>query len=317
MIPIELKGEIYKFPKTDNYDIVVVTGSDLRHKRFAYRMQQEFSDKIVAWFELDKTVKTNANTTEPLNLINRIVEYYKSEKVLNLKKNGFLNYLRILWRLTKNKIQLRNTLLQYERSARNNEEELFLKEINRIKKYAHLSPIKVHPNEINSEIFISKINNINPYFFLTLGGQLYKKPLLNSIRGVALNQHAGHSPDLKGAFTIEWALYKRSLNYVSNTVHITTTGADAGPILRRSNPCIFYKDNIHTIFARSVALGTELMIEVVNDIISKKNIIAYKQPRNSGITYLYKEFSSNVKLSLVRDFKTNWLSKELEQQRNF
>ncbi|MEE8342091.1 MAG: formyltransferase family protein [Candidatus Neomarinimicrobiota bacterium] len=318
MKPIDLPGQEVNLPETDNHNIVIVTGTDLRHKRFAYRLQQEFGNLVVAWFEIDNTlISTNNQESQSDNLIKRVLSYYKSENAFNFRKNGIIHSLRIIFSLTIKKLNERRILSQYAKYAQNNETKLFEKEINRLKKYSILNPIKIDQKKINSSEFIEKIEKINPYFFITLGGQLYGKSLLNKIRGVALNQHAGHSPNLKGAFTIEWALYQRKINFISNTIHITTTGADAGPILRRSNPCIFPTDNIHTIFARSVALGTELMIEVVKEIISNKTVIVFKQPKNFGMTFLYKEFSPSIKQSIVRDFKSNWLSRELERLRTF
>ena len=186
-----------------------------------------------------------------------------------------------------------------------------------MKRFSIIKPIKINPKDVNETSFINEIKKLDPYFFLTLGGPLYKKSLLETISGVAINQHAGHSPKLKGSHTTEWALYHRSLNYVSNTVHITTTGADAGPILRRSNPCILLNDDINTIFVRVVALGTELMIEVVKEIIKNKNVRVFIQPRTVGRTYLGKEFKPYILRSLIRDFKANWLKDELNKLRDF
>jgi len=259
MLPIELKEEILKLPETDNHNIIIMTGNLLRHKRFAYRIQKEFGNLVVAWYELDSAQK-----------------------------------------------------VRYAR-----EEELFKKEIEELEAFSTIKPKKINPLDVHSEEFVNEVKKINPYFFLTLGGPLYTKPLLQAARGIAINQHAGHSPILKGSSTTEWALYHRNIKYVSSTVHITTSGADAGPILRRSNPCMFPNDSYEKIFSRVVALGTELMIEVVHDIIKDKRLVIFKQPREMGRTYLQKEFNHNIRNAIVKDFKAGWLSKELSKLRQF
>jgi hypothetical protein len=77
---------------------------------------------------------------------------------------------------------------------------------------------------------------------------------------------------------------------------------------------MFPNDDISTIFARVVALGTELMIEVVQDIIWNKKVTIYRQPRMIGRTYLENDFNTHIMRSLVRDFKSGWLKDELNRQ---
>ena len=204
----------------------------------------------------------------------------------------------------------------YYRSLAQAENELFGIEIDSLKKYAVLAPTRIHPRAVNQPDFAAQLQALNPYFFLTLGGPLYRQPVLDAVRGVAINQHAGHSPLLKGSNTTEWALYHRNLAWVSSTVHITTTGADAGPILRRSQPCLLPDDTPAKVFLRVVALGTELMIESVQEIIASKQVTVFPQPPNTGMTYLSKDFPEMVG-PLLRDFQNNWLSAELARQRDF
>ncbi len=169
------------------------------------------------------------------------------------------------------------------------EQALFGQEVADLESSVLCQPVKIHPADVNSPAFVHEIERLSPYFLLTLGGPLYKKSLLDAVRGIAINQHAGHSPELRGSNTTEWALYHRNLDHVSATVHLTTSGADAGPILRRSNPCLFPSDDVNTVFARVVALGTELMIESVQEIIADKNVIIFPQPLRTGKTYLSKQ----------------------------
>ena len=195
------------------------------------------------------------------------------------------------------------------------EKKLFEQEICELRQDAKLKPVLV--KDPNSKEFMECIRKLSPYFFLSHSGPLFKKELLESIRGVAINQHAGWSPTYKGAATTEWALYHRNLDYVGSTVHITTTGADAGPILRRSHPCLVSSDTIESCFARVAALGTELMIEVVKGIISNKEILVYDQPVDVGKTYITSQLDRSALRAIYRDFSDNWLERELLRLSSF
>jgi len=286
MLPPELEKRIINLPETDNHTIVMITSHDLRHKRFAYRLQKEFGDLVRVWYELSHDVPVKYTAEKPA------APKQASKPVKPIIKKLKENY-------------------------RQAQIKLFAEEIEDLKAYARLEPVKINWKDVHSEQFVNQIKKYDPYFFLTLGGPLYRKHLLDSIRGVAINQHAGHSPNFKGTNTTEWALYHRNLYCVSSTIHIITTGADAGPIFRRSNPCIFHKDHFTTIFARIVALGTELMIEVVQDIIKNKKVVVFDQPQTAGKTYLDKHFDEKIITSLTRDFDNNWLEEELLRQRTF
>lgn len=280
MLPLELEKRIINLPETDNHSIVMITSNDLRHKRFAYRLQKEFGDLILVWYELSHDVPAKYAPAKPA-----------APKQVSKPVKPIIEKLK--------------------ESYRQSQIKLFAEEIEDLKAYSKLEPVKISWQDVHSEYFIDEIKKYNPYFFLTLGGPLYKKPLLDSIRGVTINQHAGHFPDFKGTNTTEWALYHRNLRCVSSTIHIITTGADAGPIFRRSNPCIFHKDHFTTVFTRIVALGTELMIEVVQDVIKDKKVVVFDQSQTVGRTYLDKHFDEKIITALTRDFDNNWLEDEL------
>ena len=93
------------------------------------------------------------------------------------------------------------------------------------------------------------------------------------------------------------------------------SGADSGPILRRSNVVLQKNDTSNMIFNRVVALGNELMIEVVKEIIGNEYIRIFKQPQNYGKTYLFKEFTSHHMLHLHRDLRNGWLEQAVREQK--
>ena len=328
MLPNELAEEILTLPETDKHTIVIVTGKELRHQRFAQRILSEFGDQVLAWYELDTNTtqynngsaqnkEVKAHITHRSSKVEKILDLFREELPQSLKKYGLSSTFRRINSLGSDLYYklffLRNTAKKMAAS----EEKLFAQEVATLKDTSKLKPIKIHPNDVHSNEFINEIKKLDPYFFLTLSGPLYRKPLLETIRGAAINQHAGHSPLLKGSNTIHWALYHRELSHVSSTVHITTTGADAGQILKRSNPCMFPDDDVETVFLRTVALGTELMIESVREIMENKRVMVFQQPKGMGKTYLNKAYNLNIAKAIIRDFNAGWLRTTLNDQRNF
>ena len=313
MYPNDLDYRALELPNSDDYSIVIITGKELRHKNFAYRLIEEFGDRVIRWYEIDDSLSPKSyNKTSKINkifaILKKIPNWLKKQTIKSLFKNIIKIVDDIFYRFFVIRgISKRMQEAQYR---------LFNKNIERVKSKSNLTPIKVSSLDVNSDKFISEIKKLSPYFILTLSGPLYKEELLNSAKGLAINQHAGYSPNYKGSNTIHWALYHRDLDAISSTVHITSSGADSGAILRRSTVTIFADDDIETIFIRSVALGTELMIEVVREIIKTNTIKIFPQP-NRGKTYLNKELDFRVLKAIYRDFRSGWLKDALIKRREF
>ena len=195
------------------------------------------------------------------------------------------------------------------------EQRLFGAEVQSLRKSSHLQPIRV--SDPNSPVVISQVASLNPYLIVTLGGAIYRQKLLNTAEGLALNQHDGWYPDYKGTGTVDWTLYHRDITRLGNTVHILTSSLDGGPILRRSTACLLGNDTRESCFARIVALGTELMCEVVADVIRNDHLTVYDQGDGRGFTYLGADLKGEVTRAVERDLRNGFLSFELSRLRNF
>jgi hypothetical protein len=315
MIPNELEGIPANFPATDDYSIVIITGKSIRSQHFALRVIEEFGDLVKCWYECDHSVSAEfAEGGGPggKGIKELLREAYK-ESSRYKRVGGRLGQLRALFRVLKFRYFWRKYLDKNAAAER----KIFSDEVKRLRSEIGREPRKVHPRDVNTPEFIGHLKDVDPYFLLTLGGPLYSAQLLDVPRGVPINQHAGHSPDLKGSNTVHWALYRHQLQYVSNTVHITTTGADSGPILRRSNPCLMPTDDPAIIVCRVVAVGTALMIEVVRDIITGKDVKIFPQPIGVGETYLGRDVRAHMFDSLKHDISGGWLSDELVRLRDW
>jgi hypothetical protein len=328
MIPHELRPRNIKLPETDNHTIVLITGNEIRHERFALRIQKEFGDMVLAWYQVVPNTKP-ANVMSRKEQITALWEKIKeltlvqlsvkdikfADIVSHIRRQGLIKSVKISANLGWNLIDMIYWLQKTKGKQQACEKKLFMEEITELRQIARLKPEIV--NNPNSKEFVDTIRTLNPYFFLSLSGALYGKELLSNIRGISINQHAGWSPVLRGSGTFQWALYQRNLDYLGNTVHITTTGVDAGPILRRSQPCLIDNDTPESCLARVVALGTELMIEVVKDIQKNKEITIYDQPDDIGKTYLGSQMEWTIRKAIYRDFQHKWLQEELSRLRRF
>ena len=192
---------------------------------------------------------------------------------------------------------------------------LFGEEVDQMRETAHLQPIDI--GDPNTSDVIAQVKALDPYFMLTLGGAIYRQPLLEAIRGFAINQHDGWCPEYKGANTVHWTLYRRDVGRVGNTVHLLTAGMDAGPILRRSTACLCFDDTLPMAFTRTVALGTELMCESVDDILHSDEITVYDQPEGEGATFLAAELTREVTFHVVRDLRDGLIARASNRLRSF
>jgi methionyl-tRNA formyltransferase len=195
------------------------------------------------------------------------------------------------------------------------EQRMFGDEIGVLKKLSYISPQAV--SDPNSAETIALVKALDPYFILTLGGAIYGKELRACARGLALNQHDGWCPEYRGSNTVDWALYHRDLPKVSNTIHILTDGMDSGPILRRSSACLAVDDSPESCFARSVALGTELICEVVRELIQERVARIFPQPQFTGFTYRRKDMTDNVRKAIRKDLQEGMIRTELFRRTRF
>jgi hypothetical protein len=307
MIPAELEASMLSLPNTDSCRIVVITGSELRHDRFALRLQAEFPGLVVAWLQVGG---------RHVPVATRPVKSNRSPPSCSM-----LSSMTALGSRVRNSLKARFARRATAESAeppptqKSVEQRMFGEEIGRLKKLSYIMPQVVR--DPNAAETIAFVQSLDPYFILTLGGAIYGKELRACARGLALNQHDGWCPEYRGSDTVDWALYHRDLPKVSNTIHILTDGMDSGPIMRRSSACLAVDDCPESCFARSVALGTELMCEVVRELIQTKMARIFPQPQFSGFTYRRKDMTNNVRKAIRKDLQEGMIRTDLFRRTRF
>lgn len=310
MYPIGLDHSEIVLPESSDKNIVLLSYNALRHERFAYRMKKIFGNQVVAWYRIDENCKPRycqiAINSQKLSQKAKLVALARNVRKFS-RRPGKIALAQSAYYVLRQELDRR--LFGYE--VNREEQRMFGPELERLKKTVELTSINVHPADVSTSEFVHEIRKINPYFFLSIDGSFFNKELLDCVRALVINQHNGHLPDYAGMHATERALYHRDLSCVSSTIHVLTKEENSGLILRRSSPCIFPVDNAATIFLRVAALGSELMMESVRDMIAKKSVVVFSQSPEENVEYTGENLPPHILRSVYRDFRNGWLEDEL------
>jgi len=295
--------------------IVAVTGNELRHERFARRIAQSFPGAHCVWYRLSAVRKSE-----------RLGRFAAADRLFG--PNGGLSRYRKeygLLRTLQRGLAARGILLSALRSVRHlfafhrevvrAERKLFSGEIEGLRKTVELQVREVQA-PLTPE-FIQEVRRLKPYFLAACGGPLYPPELIECARGAALNQHAGWAPTFRGSHTITWALYHRDLARVATTVHLLTPSVDAGPVVRYGWVALTGNETVGECFVRAVALGTELLIEVMQEALRDGVLEVYDQVPRAGGSFIAAECTGEVFAAVKRDLRRGWLAYELRRLASF
>ena len=92
---------------------------------------------------------------------------------------------------------------------------------------------------------------------------------------------------------------------------------DAGHIIRRSTINLSENDTPYICFLKSVSLGTELIIETIENLFKEKKIKIFKQSEKNQKTYYQKNYTKNVIRAINRDFSNDLYKNTLIKMRKF
>lgn len=139
------------------------------------------------------------------------------------------------------------------------------------------------PDDVNSEESIAKINEYQPDFIVVVAyGQILKESILKIPKYDCLNIHASLLPSYRGAAPINWAIINGE-HKTGVTIMKMSKGLDSGDTLIKRPITILDEDDAITIHDKLSKLGSELIIEAINLIVSK-NVI-YTPQNHEKSTY--------------------------------
>lgn len=318
MLVHDLEAESLTLPDGDRRSVVFFSGDSLRHHRLGYLLQQRFPGLMKAWWVY--APKSSRRLQDKLTKAWRLVANSQTGKeALGLLREGDLSGLTQIAqrRLRKGDLsRLRRALTAY--ATPNNyaevEREMFGAEVQTLRDRASMHPEYIESP--NKKAQVEKLAAIDPYLIVTFGGPLLSGRVLGKARGLAINQHAGWSPALKGASTTETAIYHRELAWVGNTVHVMDTHADSGAILRRSTAALHPDDDLAHCFFAVCAVGTKMMLEVVDAALHDEALTVFPQPRG-GRTVLNIDYTPAKRQAVARDIESGWLADALDIVKSF
>lgn len=136
-----------------------------------------------------------------------------------------------------------------------------------VKVYAKENNLNIYqPIKINSQESLDYITNFKPDFFVVAAyGQKIGKTLLDW--STPINVHGSLLPDLRGAAPIQYSIIN-GLTETGITTMLMDEGMDTGDMLLKSVCPIDINDNFETLSSKLAILGSDLIIETLNNFHS-------------------------------------------------
>jgi folate-dependent phosphoribosylglycinamide formyltransferase PurN len=121
------------------------------------------------------------------------------------------------------------------------------------------------------------VRKYNPDYILLLGAPVIKPSLFELAKKGTINWHHGYSPIYRGSDCVHWAMARNDFENIGYTIHFVSKVVDGGKILLQRK--ISFRNNL--TFSEALAYtankGMEGFVEVINNIISDKDIAAKEQ----------------------------------------
>lgn len=137
------------------------------------------------------------------------------------------------------------------------------------------------PDSVNSQESINRLKEIDPDCIVVVAfGQILKKEVLSLPKYGCLNVHASLLPKYRGAAPINWVIINGEKK-TGITIMEMNEGLDTGDILKTKEILIEEDDDSSSLSDKLSKLGSELIVEVIDDI-SKGNIT--KIPQNHELS---------------------------------
>jgi folate-dependent phosphoribosylglycinamide formyltransferase PurN len=306
VIPRALPGRVVSLPAQLVRSVVVVTGPTLYDQRTAYRLEQECGARLTAWLML-------AQPQEP-----------RSERAPaegGRGRAGLGRHLRMgprhLVRLTRSlprRLRERRAWREYPRALAQAERRLLAQEIEAYRRRAAITPRQL--GSPDGSALEQALRAANAGVVVAASPGLIPPELARTWGGPIVTVYPGWSPTLRSPAPVEGALFRRDLGQLGASVHLLADSGEPGPILRRSHPCLVPWDSPASCHYRVLALGSELLSEVVREILDRGEVVAYDAPAGGGGSPP-PSLDGRVLAMLDTDHRRGWLGAALRDARRF
>ena len=120
---------------------------------------------------------------------------------------------------------------------------------------------------VNAEETIDVLREIKPDVVVVSGTRIISAKVLNCVRAVFINMHAGITPMYRGVHGGYWALVQNDRHACGVTVHEVDPGIDTGLILGQARIFPNGTDNFATYGFLQLATGLPLLKKAVHDAV--------------------------------------------------
>lgn len=232
------RDEAVEFKISGPCRILILTGADLRHVRFAMRLEAEFGRSIVGWLQVRVgRPRVAYHSSSPTNAFTRIFQFALLKRMVR------------------------------RRARRLTERKLFAHEVKKLELKCKLKPTVVESFEgVDVEYNVAELR---PNLILVFGPRLSRSKLMVPDGVLAIRQC--DNLDIEDeSDDVARALYHRDIARVTSAVRIMTENGLAEPILQSSSVCLSEDDDLEMCYGRATVLGTELLCDTVNKLIETR-----------------------------------------------
>ena len=150
-----------------------------------------------------------------------------------------------------------------------------------VKNIALENNIKVfQPTTLKNEEAFKIISNEKPEAIVVVAyGKILPKNILDIPKFGCINVHASLLPNLRGASPIQWSIVTDAKE-TGVTTMLMDEGLDTGDMLLTAKTPIYEEDNAESLHDRLSYLGSKLIIETLDGLLSN-TIIPQKQPNDN------------------------------------
>ena len=159
-------------------------------------------------------------------------------------------------------------------------------------KKTHFNPVKqkaldlnievYQPEDVNSEESVTKIKEYKPDFIVVVAyGQILRGSILKIPKYDCLNIHASLLPHYRGAAPINWVIINGEKE-TGVTIMKMAEGLDSGDMIIKKAIQITDNDDSTTIHDRLSKLGSELIMEAIDLIVSKRVVYTPQKDEESS-----------------------------------
>ena len=280
--------------------IVLVTKWNLHHQYFTYKLTRKFNDQVKCCYIYDKPHKRKKMPNSEIH--NRYFQF--DSKFSFYKKYFFYKYYNRYMRKASDSTKRLIRFIQWE--------------IDKCKTQIDAESLikRIAESRLKEETFLNELDEYKPFILISLGGPMLPNQMISKAE-MAINQHSGYSPEYKGSYTTWLPLFQKNIQFIGNTVHITTAFVDEGDILRRSTPYLSHDDDHKSIGLKIALLGTEMIVDVVEKLLKDRAVRYFEQEKRGLNVVQGSYYWPQMEYEINRSFKNSWFKNELSRLKNF